>query len=259
MRTNFHTHVNRCRHASGTAEDYINCAIQSGLKQLGFSDHAPFPEDCFGLRMPYKELNEYLNELDELKIRYKGKIRLWKGLEIEYLPEFYHYYEKLLVEYKVEYLLLGEHYYKTSRNETKNIYETDFTELYVDYAKTVAQGIRTELFQAVAHPDIFMINPWNWDENCEKATDIILDAAVNYNIPLEYNANGIRRGIWEFPNGKRYPYPYETFWKKAASAGVRVIVGSDCHEPSQVWDESVERSYQNLKKLGIVPETELLK
>lgn len=259
MRTNFHTHVQRCRHASGIAEDYIQSALQSGVEQLGFSDHAPFPGDCFGMRMPYRELSEYFDELDELKIRYKEKIYLWKGLEIEYLPEFCNYYEKLLVECEVDYLLLGEHYYKSRRKETKNIYEADSTDLYVDYAKTVAQGIRTQLFQAVAHPDIFMINPWSWDKNCDKATDIILDAAVACNIPLEYNANGIRRGIWDFPDGKRYPYPHKSFWRVAALSGVRVIVGSDCHEPNQVWDESVKRSYKNLKKLGIVPEMELLK
>ncbi len=34
MKTNFHTHTSLCRHADGTAEDYVKSAVSNGLTQL---------------------------------------------------------------------------------------------------------------------------------------------------------------------------------------------------------------------------------
>jgi Histidinol phosphatase and related hydrolases of the PHP family len=39
IQTNWHTHTSRCGHAVGTDEEYVQAAIQGGLKTLGFSDH----------------------------------------------------------------------------------------------------------------------------------------------------------------------------------------------------------------------------
>ena len=43
MEANYHTHTWRCRHASGTERDYIENAIDHGIRILGFSDHTPYP------------------------------------------------------------------------------------------------------------------------------------------------------------------------------------------------------------------------
>lgn len=107
IKTNFHTHVQRCRHAGGTEEAYVQAAISLGFTQLGFSDHAPFPDRDFGMRMPFCELQEYLDTLNALTVKYQTDIILWKGLEIEYLPEYQNYYEELLTTWKFDYLLMG--------------------------------------------------------------------------------------------------------------------------------------------------------
>ncbi len=258
IRTNFHTHVKRCRHAGGSEEDYVKEALSKGLSQLGFSDHAPFEEIDFGMRMPFCELRDYLSTINALTKKYQADIILWKGLEIEYLPEYCDYYEELLTNWGVDYLLMGEHYYKTAQGETINIYNTPSPTLYLDYANTVAAGMRSGYFKAVAHPDIYMINPFAWDSTCQKAADIIIDAATATNTILEYNANGFRREQKQFPDGVRYQYPHNTFWQMAAQAPIQTIVGSDCHDPSKLWDEAVEYSYQQLHDLGLTPVIELL-
>lgn len=259
MKTNYHTHSQRCRHAFGTEEDYVKSAIQKELTELGFSDHGPFPDNRFGMRMPYEELGEYFEEVDRLKEVYAGEITIWKGLEIEYLSEFSDYYEKLLTKCGVEYLLMGEHFFKNSEGKVLNIYETTSTEFYPDYARNIVEGIHTGYFKAVAHPDLYMVGGTLWDDNCSRAADMIINAAAASGIPLEYNANGFRRGIWDFPTGSRYPYPHENFWHMAASADVKVIVGSDCHEAHQVWDAAVDFAYKNLAGFHIVPVTNLMK
>ena len=42
VRNNYHTHTTRCKHASGEDREYVEKAIESGLKILGFSDHCPW-------------------------------------------------------------------------------------------------------------------------------------------------------------------------------------------------------------------------
>ncbi|MCM1283988.1 MAG: histidinol-phosphatase [Roseburia sp.] len=258
MKTNFHTHVKRCRHAGGDAEDYVRCAIENGLSQLGFSDHAPFADVDFGMRMPYSELWEYLGEVDAVRDKYGSKITVWKGLEIEYLPEYRRYYEELLTEYGVEYLLLGEHFYKDAAGNNANIYEAHSTEQCLSYARSVAEGMKTGFFKAVAHPDLYMLNMDVWDDNCARAADLIIDTAVATDTVLEYNANGLRRPQTKYSDGLRHPYPHDTFWKMAAGTSVRAIVNSDCHSPKDLWDEAMERAHRNLRELGIKPIEELL-
>ena len=44
MHINLHTHTFRCHHASMASErEYIENAISSGIKTLGFSEHIPCP------------------------------------------------------------------------------------------------------------------------------------------------------------------------------------------------------------------------
>lgn len=251
MRANYHTHTSRCRHARGAEEDYIASALRSRLAVLGFSDHAPFPGEDFGFRMPYGELRDYLDTLDGLREKYAADLIILKGLEIEYLPEYTGYYEELLTKSGLDYLLLGQHFYRTGDGKLHYTADISDTVSCIGYARSVAEAMQTGYFKMVAHPDLFMMNFIPWEQNCEKAADLILDAAVRTNTVLEYNANGFRREKKEYPDGLRYQYPYAPFWRRAASAKIPVMVGSDCHEPSQVWDDAVEYAYEQLKGFDI--------
>lgn len=253
FRANYHTHTSRCKHAAGCEEEYVQSAIQSDVSVLGFSDHAPFPDRDFGLRMAYGELDDYLDTIAMLSDKYSAKISLLKGLEIEYLPEYHAYYEELLTKKHLDYLLLGEHFFKTDEHTLLNIYNATDTDWYPKYAAAIADAIKTGYFRILAHPDLCMLNPFAWDKNCEIAADCIINAAMQSNIILEFNANGIRRGITDFPDGKRYPYPDERFWQKIHDSGLPVIVNSDCHNPAQVWDDALDKAHKLLRTYDIEP------
>lgn len=251
MLTNFHTHTKRCLHAYGTEEDYIKAAVSEGLVMLGFSDHAPFPDYDFGMRMPYSELDDYISTLDILKEKYKNKIKLFRGLEIEYHAKYLDYYHSLLDEKGFDYLALGQHIYTTPSGRMDNIFSAGSTEDYLIYAETVCEAIETGLFRFVAHPDVMFINNNGWDNNCEKACELITECAAKNNAILEFNANGIRRNKRLYKDGVRYPYPHISFWQKAKTLGIKVIVGSDCHTPDQVYDEYTKYAVQMADKLGL--------
>lgn len=253
MKANYHTHAARCRHAQGTEREYVQEAVKAGVSVLGFSDHAPFPDYDFGLRMPYCELREYIDTVDQLTEEYFSDIILYKGLEIEYLPQYRSYYESLLEKEKLDYLLLGEHFYLDSGGTRRNIYFTESTQDYLDYAKAVAEALATGCFRMVAHPDIFAMGAFPWDKNCDEATERIVEAAASSGAVLEFNANGLRRGLRDYPDGRRYMYPHERFWHKVAETNVPVVIGSDCHEASQVWDSCMPASRDMLLGMGITP------
>ena len=213
MKANYHTHTQRCLHAVGAEEDYVKSAIASGLSCLGLSDHAPFPDWNLGMRMAYEELPEYLAEIDRLAEKYASRITLHKALEIEYIPQEQAYYERLYREEQLDYLLLGEHVFFDDNGRFYDIYHCASTEEYLFYANSIAKALDTGLFPVVAHPDLFSYNPHPWDENCEEASRIIMNAALKHGTVLEFNANGVRRGLKEFPDGIRYPYPIRKFWE----------------------------------------------
>ena len=252
MRANYHTHTQRCRHAQGTETDYIREALKAGVSILGFSDHAPFPDHDFGFRMPYTELAEHFREVDRLTELYASDIVIRKGLEIEYLPKYRDYYERLLTQDRLDYLLLGEHFYP-DHGEAPFISAAQSTRENIQYARGIADALKTGYFAMVAHPDLFTMNHFAWDRNCDAAADIILEAAEAANVVLELNANGFRRGIHAYPDGERLMYPHIRFWKRAAETNVPVIIGSDCHEPCQVWDDCMAAARTMLLDLGIEP------
>lgn len=260
QKANYHTHTPLCRHAEGThISEYAKAAYDAGLDILGFSDHAPFPEHDFGLRMDYQELPYYLECVDTLKTEYNGRMQIKKGFEIEYLPYYtkpnalhhQNYYEYLLSDLKCDYLILGEHFFPALDGSLINLYNTASTDIFVLYAKMCAEAMRTGYFNIIAHPDLFGVNDFAWDKNCDIASDIILENAAKYNVVVEYNANGYRRGIHTFQDGNRRMYPLEPFWNKVIGSEIPVIIGSDNHAPNQIWDTYMQKAHDDLAALDI--------
>lgn len=249
-RTNYHTHTYRCGHASGCEEDYVISAIEQNVKTLGFSDHGPFEDYDYDFRMKFSDFPSYLESIDSLKEKYKDKIELLKSVEIEYFPQETSFYEKLLTKYNLDYLLLGQHmYYKNNKLVEYNI--IDNSSYFLDYATSLKEGMNTKLFKMIAHPDFFAKFMFPWDYNCEKATDIIIDTAVKNDCILEINANGIRKGLQSSIEGSKYQYPYSEFWKIAATSGVKTVINSDCHNPEDLWDDSMDKAYDLAHKWNI--------
>lgn len=250
LKSNFHTHTKRCCHADGTEAEYAAEAFEKKLDILGFSDHAPFRDTDYGYRMQYEELPEYVEAVQAECERYAGKMRILSGLEIEYLPRYIDYYEYLLNDLKLDYLALGEHFFDVN-GRVFNVFFSESTEDFILYAKAISEALKTKYFSFLAHPDIMFLNYLAWDKNCDRACEIIVDAAAQTDIPVEYNANGIRRGKQEFPDGLRDPYPHPKFWSMAKDAGLKVLVGSDCHCPSQIYDRSMQSAIRMANSLGL--------
>ena len=85
MKTNYHTHTYRCKHAMGNDERIVERAINAGIDILGFSDHNPWPHFPAGydshVRMEPQYLSEYCESVNRLREKYKSQIEIHLGFE----------------------------------------------------------------------------------------------------------------------------------------------------------------------------------
>lgn len=249
-KVNYHTHTKRCMHASGTEEDYVKEAIDKGLTILGMSDHIAYPDNRSGNRMQYLEVPEYISACKNLATKYKDKITVLTGFESEYSDTCHNYYDYLFNEFKIDYLVLGQHYF-TKDGIEYNTFELNSTDEYLLYAKSVAKALKTKYFKILAHPDLIFINNLPFDDNCKEAIEILITAIKESDIVIEFNANGIRRGLKDFVDGKRLPYPHIAFWKRASEENLKTVINSDCHDPKQMWDYAMDYAYKLADELKL--------
>ncbi len=232
MQHNYHTHTARCNHASGTEREYIECAIQNGMKTLGFSDHAPylFPfKDYYSFyRMQVDEIEEYAKSVRSLAKEYEKDIRILCGFELEYYPEYHKEEMAFLNTVKPDYLILGQHFIGDERNNYggKRL-NGDFA--LVAYVSQVLAGLATGDFLYLAHPDL--AGTHFAPQIVEQEYRRLCEGAKRMNIPLEINFLGLR---------EQRHYPSTTFYKIAGEVGNDIIFGADAHNPENVVDKATE-------------------
>ncbi len=258
MKNNYHTHMYLCRHAVGDVEDYVLEAIKLGFKSLGMSDHAPFAElEDRSIRMHPSDLKTYLAQCNACIKKYATKIKIYKGLEIEYFSSHIKTYETLLTQ--VDYLALGQHYIvdESAPNNLRSTYTLQTKEHIITYVDTLIEAMRSKYFRFVCHPDLMLYNVKKFDEFISEQSRRIIEVAIECNMPLEINANGIRKGLRETEDGPRYLYPRLEFWKLVKQIGAKVIISSDAHQPSNLYNTEVIKTYEFATQLQIEVEEEI--
>lgn len=253
IKTNFHTHHYLCSHAIGETEDYVLEAIKNNYQQIGISDHGPLPIEPPFYRMSHYEFeNIYLKDIERNIKKYQDQIEIYKGLEIEYIYNYDEFYLKLLE--KVDYLLLGLHYYSGDEKKinSKSSYDVYNHESLEEYTRLAIDAMNTGFFKIFAHPDIFMISYPIFDSFAEDCVLRIAEAAIHNNVVLEFNVAGIRKGINSYPFRENdYWYPNRNFWNTISKTDAKVIIGSDCHSPELLEDEYVKFARELAKKYNL--------
>ena len=268
MKTNFHTHTYRCGHAVGNEETMVKSAINNNIEILGFSDHVPLPRYRLhiikgmryaileiraflvacktlitngpSMRMPYKSRFEHQKIVKLLQMKYKDQITIYQGYEAEYFKEYLPYYQSLLDNHEVDYLSLGNHFNKYSVHNRYygNVKISD--EMIIQYKNNVIDAIESNLFSYIAHPDLFMIGKVYFDDLCKEVTYEICNKAKEYDIPLEINAGGMRRGRRKVNDEMLYPYPNDHFFEIVSEVGNKVVLGIDGHSPDDFNDQAFD-------------------
>lgn len=245
MLANYHTHTRRCQHASGEDREYVEAAIQSGLKILGFADHCPwvYPDKSFvsGIRMSPAEVDGYFYSLESLRKEYERDIKIYIGYETEHCPDLIPAQDELLADYPLDYMICGQHFLKA---EYESFYagrphaDEDFLKGYVD---TAIAGLRTGRYLYLAHPDL--INFTGEEEIYRRHMKRLCEVLKEADIPVEINILGLSEG-------RRYPS--RRFLALAQETGNKAILGIDAHAPKQLLNaEGIARGKALCEEFGL--------
>ena len=243
MLFNYHTHTKRCGHAVGEDREYVESAIQAGLKTLGFADHAYiYPDKNFETNCAMKKARifDYAQSVRALAKEYANDIRILLGFEVEYYPDFHEEQRAFLNQVSPDYLILGQH---CSGNGMEKPYMLNITspDLLGEYITQIIAGLATGDFLYVAHPDL---PGWNMPkERVEREYRRLCEYAKKKNIPLEFNFLGFSTNRC---------YPSREFFQIASEVGNKVIFGVDAHDPvSFLNKETEQKALEVIKELNL--------
>jgi len=239
MTANYHTHTRWCRHGTGEISDYIRYAINIGLSEIAITEHVPLPGDPDDKRMLLSEFPAYDAELSRAIAEYSNKIRIRKGFECEYYPWLADTYRKYKEEYGYEILMLGQHSNYTRTFD--NFRAREPWQLAI-YAEEICEGLRSGLFDFLAHPDVVIHGYRHADESMLQAMAQIFKTCREYNVPVEINALGIlyNRG-----------YPNKEIWKLAKDYSLACIINSDAHHVKELSGGHIKKAFDFADELGL--------
>lgn len=231
MRVDLHNHTILCNHAEGTVDEYIKRAIELGINDYGFSDHAPMNYDP-KYRMDIFQKDMYEKWILDAKEKYKNEINILLAYEVDYLDG---YILDEIVNAKVDYLIGSVHFLKNKSDmwgfdnpEFIGVYKSkDIDSIWQEYFDAIKSMAKTQLFDIVGHLDLIKVFKFLPKKDVRiLAKDALLEIKKS-NMVLEINPAGLRKPIGE-------TYPSKQLLELAYEMEIDITFGSDAHSVEQV-------------------------
>ena len=231
MRVDLHNHTKLCNHANGTVEEYIQRAIELGIDQYGFSDHAPMNFDP-KYRMDISQKKLYEKWVLDAKEKYQDQIKILLAYEVDYLEG---YILDEVLNSKVDYLIGSVHFLKNKNlmwgfdnPEFIGVYKSkDIDTIWLEYFDAIKAMAKTQLFDIVGHFDLIKVFKFLPKKDIRILAQDALKQIKKSNMILEINPAGLRKPIGE-------TYPSRQLLELAYEMNIDITFGSDAHEVEQV-------------------------
>lgn len=229
----YHLHTPFCRHASGSMEDYVAKALERKIGEICFTPHMPLPDFPRGgsdLRMAPDDLERYIDSVQKLRARFPGYTILC-GIEADYYEGYEEYLNRVLSCYDFDLVLLSVHFVHSWPGNNW-LFGFDFPEktmsqIYSEYFAEIKKGIKTGLFDCVAHLDVIKQPGYPVLQGNRGDVEDILDLCRAYNMSVEVNTSGLRKRIGEM-------YPSRDILDLIVERTLPLVTSSDAHDPSSV-------------------------
>ena len=228
----YHMHTPLCGHAIGEPAEYVKKGIAVGLKEIGFSDHAPLvTHDDPKITMNFKQLPTYHKMIESVRKEFKDDIQVKVSIEADFIPGYEEKTKKILDEYPYDYVIGSVHFIKNwgfDDPDTRDTWdEIDVNRVYRDYFELLRQSAETKLFNIMGHVDL--VKKFGHRATEDMIEEIKQTAKVfkECGMTIEINTAGLRKPIKEM-------YPSLAHLKIYCKAGVPLTFGSDAHDPQDV-------------------------
>jgi len=245
-----HTHTNFCD-GSDDIETCCLAAYNKGLSALGFSSHAPVKKKTgftTGWNMPEEKLGEYIEAVQAAKKRWAGKLPVYLGLEVDFIPGLMGPADADYRQLGLDFIIGGAHYVAPPRGEPftvddspqavnrgiKEGFSGDADAMVEAFLDTTQAMIRAGGFDLLAHPDVVKKNNLSskvFSEEAayyQKKTASIAALLAAKGIPAEVNTGGLNR------RKTIDCYPSAAFLKLLQKNGVPMVINADAHRALDV-------------------------
>ena len=232
--SSLHNHCVLCDGVS-TPEEMVKSAFEAGIKDFGFSSHAPFLEGDFGYAL--KDEDEYIARIRKAIKENELPINLYLGIEDDLLSNL-----KRREEY--DYIIGSTHHIvKNGKNYAVDLSKAEqiecVKELFDGNAlEFVREYYKNLLKVAKSKPDILghfdLVAKYGFDGltlDEKKYREIALDCVdecISLGSVFEINYGAIVRKTTSTP----YPAPF--IMERIAQKGGRVTASTDCHDAKRV-------------------------
>ncbi len=240
-KVDYHMHTPLCNHAVGEPEAYVRRAMEVGLEEVGFSDHAPLVAyDDSRYTMRHEELPQYLEMMRRVKEQFKN-FTIKVGIEADYIPGYEEKTRAIIASYPYDFVIGSIHFIDAwafdDPDQKIRWKDKDVDTVYRDYYELLRKSASSRLFDIMGHVDLvkkFGHKPvTDFSSEIDKTAKVFKESGVT----VEINTSGLRKPVKEI-------YPSLDALKIYRKHEVPITFSSDSHDPQDVGrDYDVARQW----------------
>ena len=241
--SDYHMHSKYSFDAMQTIEQAVEKAISMNINEICMTEHISFDPDDKSYN--YFNFKDYENEIDELSIKYRNKIKIKTGLEAGEIHLYKNEYHKYFSENRLDFIIGSIHNINRKGLNT-NIRENGVHATYENYFNQVLILAQEADFDVLGHLDLIQRYAFNVDgvydfNNYKEIIHEILKTLIAKGKGIEVNTSGLKNNLL-FPK-------LEILQMYKDLKGEIITVGSDSHNYDRVG-ENIESTYNLLKDMG---------
>jgi len=259
-----HVHPDYSLDATGTIDQYCQRALELGLKEICFTTHYdsdPLRKDIDpfmridGKLAPLSQesVKRYIEDVKRAGQKYgPSGLRVKTGLEADYAPHIEDKLRRDLACFDLDYRLGAVHCLdhiaiSASKEAERYFKRKGVTEMVTEYYKVLKQAVESELFDVMAHLDIY--KKYGLGFYGEKVltahrglVEPVLELMAKNGVGMEINTGLLRKGHKEFCPGLE-------ILNLALDMGVKITAfGSDAHKVEHLG-KGIKEAYLSVERL----------
>jgi len=236
-----HVHTHFCRHAVGTMEEYVQAAIDKGMRHICFLEH--MEEGIQTSRTTWlseADFDEYFHQGKELQKKYGTILTIDLGVEVGYNPECVEQllkrlagrsWDRIGISYHFHRLQAQEDHFNVVSKSDPRVFNLDLREaasIENHYYRLLREAVKTLPGTVLCHidgvlryyPERARLTP-PWD-----LIDQLLDAVKEKGMAIELNTSG------DAIRGEAFPG--KEIRRMAQEKNIAFLAGSDAHKPEDI-------------------------
>lgn len=227
----FHIHTYICKHSSNHLDEIISYALKHNYKTLYFTEHPPITVKCpyQVRRASYEDIAQLKKDIDRANKKYKNRLKIYFGYEVEYNKANRWYIKKLAKDPYCQFFVFGNHFYgdlfKIQMPLPLVMNVTKTKQQLKEFDENNKAAMSSGLMSWVAHPEIFLNSYQKWDKTAKAVCNNIIKWAKQYKLPLAFNVN-----FKSYKDKSPWHYPCKYFWQLVSKTNIPVIIEADAHD-----------------------------